>query len=162
MQPAGSSLGHACSAPCAPKSPIPGRSRETSLPCRLLSGEIDVWWRHVTVSRAPPPAAGAILDCCTGTGDLALPPAEIDAKPEAVVRGVVTTACAPAFVIEDAGSAISIASFGDVEADGAAVPIIEPGMILEIEGRVVPGGYVPTLKGRHTRVVGRRPAPAGM
>ena len=93
---------------------------------------------------------------------LALPPAEIDAEPEAVVRGVVTTACAPAFVIEDAGSAISIASFGDVEADGAAVPIIEPGMILEIEGRVVPGGYVPTLKGRHTRVVGRRPAPAGM
>jgi hypothetical protein len=93
---------------------------------------------------------------------LALPPAEIDAEPEAVVRGVVTTACAPAFVIEDAGSAISIASFGDVEADGAAVPIIEPGMILEIEGRVVPGGYVPTLKGRHTRVVGRGPVPAGM
>ena len=39
---------------------------------RLLSGGIDVWWRHVTVRRAPPPAAGAILDVCTGTGDLAL------------------------------------------------------------------------------------------
>jgi hypothetical protein len=129
---------------------------------RLLSGGIDVWWRHVTVSRAPPPAAGAILDCCTGTGDLALAPAEIDAEPEAVVRGVVTTACAPAFVIEDAGSAIFIARFGHIEADRAAAPIIEPGMILEIEGRVVPGGYVPTLKGRHTRVVGRGPVPAGM
>ena len=40
---------------------------------RLLSGGIDVWWRHVTVRRAPPPpAGGAILDLCTGTGDLAL------------------------------------------------------------------------------------------
>ena len=39
---------------------------------RLLSGGIDVWWRHVTVSRAPPPASGAVLDVCTGTGDLAL------------------------------------------------------------------------------------------
>ena len=39
---------------------------------RLLSGGIDVWWRHVTVSRAPPPSAGAILYGCTGTGDLAL------------------------------------------------------------------------------------------
>ena len=39
---------------------------------RMLSGGIDVWWRHVTVNRAPPPAAGAVLDVCTGTGDLAL------------------------------------------------------------------------------------------
>lgn len=39
---------------------------------RLLSGGIDVWWRHVTVSRAAPPASGAMLDICTGTGDLAL------------------------------------------------------------------------------------------
>jgi demethylmenaquinone methyltransferase/2-methoxy-6-polyprenyl-1,4-benzoquinol methylase len=39
---------------------------------RMLSGGIDVWWRHVTVRRAPPPPAGAILDVCTGTGDLAL------------------------------------------------------------------------------------------
>ena len=39
---------------------------------RMLSGGIDVWWRHVTVSRAPPPPHGAILDVCTGTGDLAL------------------------------------------------------------------------------------------
>lgn len=49
---------------------------------------------------------------------LALPPAEIDAEPEAVVRGVVTTACAPAFVIENAGSAIFIAGFGHVIGGG--------------------------------------------
>ena len=109
---------------------------------------------------AAAPAAGEPLRSIAAI--LALSPAEIDAEPEAVVRGVVTTACAPAFVIEDAGSAIYIAGFGHVEADGTAAPVIEPGMILEIEGRVVPGGYVPTLKGRHTRVVGRRPAPAGM
>lgn len=39
---------------------------------RLLSGGIDVLWRRTTVRRAPPPAAGAILDVCCGTGDLAL------------------------------------------------------------------------------------------
>ena len=39
---------------------------------RMLSGGIDVWWRHVTVNRAPPPPSGAVLDVCTGTGDLAL------------------------------------------------------------------------------------------
>jgi hypothetical protein len=32
---------------------------------------------------------------------LALSPAEVDAKPEAVVRGVVTSAPAPALVIQD-------------------------------------------------------------
>ena len=39
---------------------------------RLLSGGIDVLWRRTTVRRAPPPRSGAILDVCTGTGDLAL------------------------------------------------------------------------------------------
>jgi len=39
---------------------------------RLLSGGIDVLWRRTTVRRAPPPPRGAILDVCTGTGDLAL------------------------------------------------------------------------------------------
>ena len=39
---------------------------------RLLSGGIDVLWRRTAVRRAPPPAAGAILDVCCGTGDLAL------------------------------------------------------------------------------------------
>lgn len=39
---------------------------------RILSGGIDLWWRHVTVRRAPPPIGGAMLDLCTGTGDLAI------------------------------------------------------------------------------------------
>ena len=39
---------------------------------RMLSGGIDIWWRRITVKRAPPPTKGAILDVCTGTGDLAL------------------------------------------------------------------------------------------
>lgn len=39
---------------------------------RLLSGGIDVLWRRTTVRRAPPPTSGAVLDVCTGTGDLAL------------------------------------------------------------------------------------------
>ena len=39
---------------------------------RLLSGGIDVLWRRTTVRRAPPPPAGAMLDVCCGTGDLAL------------------------------------------------------------------------------------------
>ncbi len=44
---------------------------------RILSGGIDVWWRYVTVRRAPPPPrGGAMLDVCTGTGDLALAYAE--------------------------------------------------------------------------------------
>jgi demethylmenaquinone methyltransferase/2-methoxy-6-polyprenyl-1,4-benzoquinol methylase len=39
---------------------------------RTLSGGIDVLWRRFTVRTAPPPATGAILDLCTGTGDLAI------------------------------------------------------------------------------------------
>ena len=39
---------------------------------RILSGGIDLWWRHVTVRLAPPPPGGAMLDVCTGTGDLAI------------------------------------------------------------------------------------------
>ncbi len=59
---------------------------------RMLSGGIDVWWRHVTVNRAPPPAAGAILDVCTGTGDLALAYA---AKAGPGVRIVASDFCRP-------------------------------------------------------------------
>ena len=34
---------------------------------RMLSGGIDVWWRHVTVRRAPPPTSGAITrTLCSG------------------------------------------------------------------------------------------------
>lgn len=59
---------------------------------RMLSGGIDVWWRYVTVRRAPPPAAGAILDVCTGTGDLALAYA---AKSGPRVRIVASDFCRP-------------------------------------------------------------------
>ena len=59
---------------------------------RMLSGGIDVWWRHVTVSRAPPPASGAILDVCTGTGDLAL---AYRAKAAPGVRVVASDFCRP-------------------------------------------------------------------
>lgn len=38
----------------------------------LLSLNIDKYWRWRTVRKAPPIAGGAILDLCTGTGDLAL------------------------------------------------------------------------------------------
>jgi demethylmenaquinone methyltransferase/2-methoxy-6-polyprenyl-1,4-benzoquinol methylase len=59
---------------------------------RMLSGGIDVWWRHVTVGRAPPPRSGAILDICTGTGDLALAYA---AKAGPGVRIVASDFCRP-------------------------------------------------------------------
>lgn len=39
---------------------------------RTLSGGIDLLWRRFTVRTAPPPASGAMLDLCTGTGDLAI------------------------------------------------------------------------------------------
>lgn len=38
----------------------------------LLSLNIDRWWRNQTTRIVPPVADGPILDCCTGTGDLAL------------------------------------------------------------------------------------------
>jgi demethylmenaquinone methyltransferase/2-methoxy-6-polyprenyl-1,4-benzoquinol methylase len=38
----------------------------------LLSLNIDRYWRWQTTRLAPPPEQGAILDVCTGTGDLAL------------------------------------------------------------------------------------------
>jgi len=59
---------------------------------RILSGGIDVWWRHVTVRKAPPPAAGAMLDVCCGTGDLALAYA---AKSGPGVRIVASDFCRP-------------------------------------------------------------------
>jgi len=59
---------------------------------RLLSGGIDVLWRKTTVRRAPPPAAGAILDVCCGTGDLALTYA---AEAAPAVRIVASDFCRP-------------------------------------------------------------------
>jgi hypothetical protein len=90
---------------------------------------------------------------------LALSPAEVDAKPEAVVRGVVTSARSPALVIQDGESPIFVAGFGRVEAEDGSAPTMQQGMIVEIEGTVVAAGYAPAISGRRTRVVGRGPVP---
>jgi len=89
---------------------------------RLLSGGIDVWWRHVTVSRAPPPAAGAILDCCTGTGDLALAYA---AKSGPDVRIVASDFCRPMLDRGAGKSARAGRSIEWVEADAMALPFAD-------------------------------------
>ena len=89
---------------------------------RLLSGGIDVWWRHVTVSRAPPPAAGAILDCCTGTGDLALAYA---AKAGPDVRIVASDFCRPMLDRAADKSARAGRSIEWVEADAMSLPFAD-------------------------------------
>ena len=37
----------------------------------LLSMNVDRWWRRLTVKKLAPNQSDPILDCCTGTGDLA-------------------------------------------------------------------------------------------
>lgn len=86
---------------------------------RLLSGGIDVWWRHVTVSRAPPPRAGAMLDCCTGTGDLALAYA---AKAAPGVRIVASDFCRPMLDRGAEKSAAAGRAVEWIEADAMALP----------------------------------------
>jgi len=86
---------------------------------RILSGGIDVWWRYVTVNRAPPPAAGAVLDVCTGTGDLALAYAR---KAGPSVRVVGSDFCRPML---DRGREKALARHPRiewVEADAMALP----------------------------------------
>lgn len=86
---------------------------------RLLSGGVDVWWRHVTLQRVPPPAAGAVLDVCTGTGDLALAYAR---KAAAGVRIVGSDFCRPMLdrgVEKARRSALPVEW---VEADAMALP----------------------------------------
>lgn len=86
---------------------------------RMLSGGIDVWWRHVTVSRAPPPTSGAILDVCTGTGDLALAYA---AKCGPGVRIVASDFCRPMLDRGIEKSARAGKAIEWVEADAMALP----------------------------------------
>ena len=86
---------------------------------RMLSGGIDVWWRHVTVSRAAPPRAGAILDVCTGTGDLAL---AYRAKCGPDVRVVASDFCRPMLDRGIEKSAKTGAAIEWVEADAMALP----------------------------------------
>ena len=86
---------------------------------RLLSGGIDVWWRHVTVSRAPPPRQGAILDVCTGTGDLAL---AYRAKCGPAVKVVASDFCRPMLDRGVEKSARCGAAIEWVEADAMDLP----------------------------------------
>jgi demethylmenaquinone methyltransferase/2-methoxy-6-polyprenyl-1,4-benzoquinol methylase len=86
---------------------------------RMLSGGIDVWWRHITVSRALPPLTGAILDVCTGTGDLAL---AYRAKCGADVRVVASDFCRPMLDRGIEKSAKTGAAIEWVEADAMALP----------------------------------------
>jgi demethylmenaquinone methyltransferase / 2-methoxy-6-polyprenyl-1,4-benzoquinol methylase len=86
---------------------------------RMLSGGIDVWWRHVTVSRAAPPRTGAILDVCTGTGDLAL---AYRAKCGPGVRVVASDFCRPMLDRGIEKSAKAGAAIEWVEADAMALP----------------------------------------
>jgi demethylmenaquinone methyltransferase/2-methoxy-6-polyprenyl-1,4-benzoquinol methylase len=86
---------------------------------RLLSGGIDVLWRRTTVRRAPPPAAGAILDVCTGTGDLALAYA---AAAGPGVRIVASDFCRPMLDRGEEKSRRAGRAIEWVEADAMALP----------------------------------------
>lgn len=89
---------------------------------RMLSGGIDLWWRRVTVSRAAAPAAGAILDVCTGTGDLALAYA---AKAGPQVRVVGSDFCRPMLdrgVLKSAARKLPVEW---VEADAMELPFAD-------------------------------------
>jgi len=87
---------------------------------RLLSGGIDVSWRRTTVRRAPPPPpGGAMLDLCTGTGDLALAYAAAAAPG---VRIVASDFCAPMLNRGEAKAARSGRRIEWVEADAMALP----------------------------------------
>ncbi|MFM8892685.1 MAG: bifunctional demethylmenaquinone methyltransferase/2-methoxy-6-polyprenyl-1,4-benzoquinol methylase UbiE [Planctomycetia bacterium] len=86
---------------------------------RMLSGGIDVWWRHVTVSRAPPPTRGAVLDLCTGTGDLAL---AYRAKSGTDVRIVASDFCRPMLDRGVEKGARTGAAIEWVEADAMDLP----------------------------------------
>ena len=86
---------------------------------RLLSGGIDVLWRRTTVRRAPPPRSGAILDVCTGTGDLAMAYARA-AGPG--VRVVASDFCRPMLDRGVEKSRAASLPIEWVEADAMALP----------------------------------------
>jgi demethylmenaquinone methyltransferase/2-methoxy-6-polyprenyl-1,4-benzoquinol methylase len=87
---------------------------------RILSGGIDVRWRNVTVRRAPPPPpGGAILDVCTGTGDLAL---AYSAAAGPGVRVVASDFCRPMLDRGEEKAERVGRSIEWVEADAMALP----------------------------------------
>jgi signal transduction histidine kinase len=121
------------------------------------------WAASIMPGLAADPAPAAALAAGeplrSNAAILALHPAEIDAQPKAVVRGVVTSSRVGALAIQDGDSPITVAGFGRVEADDGSSPTIERGMIVEIEGHVVAAGFSPAIAGRRTRIVGRGPVP---
>ena len=89
---------------------------------RLLSCGIDVWWRHVTVSSAPPPPQGSVLDVCTGTGDLAMAYA---AKASPGVRIVGSDFCRPMLSYGMKKSEAADLEIEWVEADATELPFLD-------------------------------------
>ena len=89
---------------------------------RMLSGGIDVWWRSITVNRAPPPVHGAILDVCTGTGDLALAYA---ARSGPGVRVVASDFCRPMLDRGKKKSQRSNLAIEWIEADAMQLPFAD-------------------------------------
>jgi demethylmenaquinone methyltransferase/2-methoxy-6-polyprenyl-1,4-benzoquinol methylase len=89
---------------------------------RLLSGGIDILWRRTTVRRAPPPEAGAMLDVCCGTGDLALAYA---AKAMPGVRIVASDFCLPMLQVGEAKGEKAGRTIEWVEADAMALPFTD-------------------------------------
>ena len=89
---------------------------------RLLSGGIDVLWRRTTVRRAPPPPAGAMLDVCCGTGDLALAYA---AKAGPAVRIVASDFCRPMLDRGEVKAAKVGRAIDWVEADAMRLPFAD-------------------------------------
>jgi demethylmenaquinone methyltransferase/2-methoxy-6-polyprenyl-1,4-benzoquinol methylase len=97
-------------------------ARRYDLLNHLLSLNIDRSWRRFTVRQVPPLAGAPVLDCCTGTGDLALEYARV-AKPGTTIVG--TDFCRPMLEIgrekvRRAGCADRVAL---VEADTQQLPL---------------------------------------
>ncbi len=88
----------------------------------LLSLNIDRSWRRFTTRTVPPIEGLPILDCCTGTGDLAL---EYDKASKGKCPIVATDFCRPMLVrgLSKAGKAKASDRVILVEADTQALPV---------------------------------------
>lgn len=89
----------------------------------FLSVNIDKYWRSCTTRLAPPPPAGeVIIDCCTGTGDLAV---AYDRRSAGANPIIATDFCRPMLVrtvpkVEKIGAAARVAV---VESDAQHLPV---------------------------------------
>jgi demethylmenaquinone methyltransferase / 2-methoxy-6-polyprenyl-1,4-benzoquinol methylase len=87
----------------------------------LLSLNIDKLWRRKTTRLVPPKTAGPILDCCTGTGDLALAYYKITGR---TTRIVAADFCHPMLArgVAKAGRQRALDRIDFVEADAQRLP----------------------------------------